>query len=365
MRVFTCQCNNTIFFENSLCTVCQHELAWCPVCRAMQAIRGTFEAGYECTGCNTPLRKCYNYIVEHVCNRAVLANGSASDDHPLCDYCQFNDTIPDLNIEGNRALWQRLEIAKRRLLYTLDLLGLPYSKEANPPLSFDFKADVTHKPRWWWQMGKTERVFTGHANGKITINLMEADSIEREKTRVFLNEAHRTEIGHFRHEIGHYYWEMLITADEVENCKALFGDHENPTYSEALERHYNEGPPVNWQNSYVSAYATMHPWEDFAETFAVYLDMVSVLDTAANMELISEPYHQLECEEMIKRYQTLGLVLNEMNRAMGLTDLVPEIFVPLVREKLQYVHRLVIGAASTAGVTWKICAPASQPHRTP
>lgn len=345
MKVFTCQCDNTIFFENSLCTVCRHELAWCPGCQSMQAIHVVSDHLYSCVACQANLHKCHNYAVEHVCNRAVRAEVPHSGIHPLCDYCQFNDTIPDLSNENNRVLWQRIEIAKRRLLYTLDLLGLPYGKETTPPLSFDFKADVLHKPKWWWQMGKTERVYTGHASGKITINLMEADSIEREKARVSLNEAHRTEIGHFRHEIGHYYWEMLVTGDEVDRCVAMFGDHQNPTYSEALERHYQEGPPANWQSEYVSAYATMHPWEDFAESFAVYLDMVSVLDTADNMGLSAMSFRSIGIDEMIRQYQRLGVVLNEMNRAMGLTDLVPEIFVPRVREKITYVHNLLSRAS--------------------
>jgi hypothetical protein len=313
----------------------------------MHAIRSTGEHLYSCTHCDTVLRKCYNYAVEHVCNRAVVANENSAD-HPLCDYCQFNATIPDLDVEGNRVLWQRLEIAKRRLLYTLDLLGLPYGHDVTPALSFDFKADVTRPAKWWWQIGTTERVYTGHANGKITINLIEADPVSREKLRVSLNEAHRTEIGHFRHEIGHYYWEMLVTGEEVERFKNLFGDFENPTYSESLDRHYTEGPPANWQSQYVSAYATMHPWEDFAEIFAVYLDMVSVLDTAHNMGLAPVSFRALTIEDMIRQYQHLGVVLNEMNRAMGLIDLVPEVFVASVREKLVYVHELVQQAIPAA-----------------
>ena len=72
-------------------------------------------------------------------------------------------------------------------LYTLDLIRVPYGNEPDgvePALSFDFKDDVIHKRNWWWRMGKQERVYTGHANGKITIHIREADTVEREKARV-------------------------------------------------------------------------------------------------------------------------------------------------------------------------------------
>jgi len=245
-------------------------------------------------------------------------------------------------------MWRRLETAKRRLLYTLDLMKLPYGREDDgiePALTFDFKADVTIKPRWWWSMGKEERVYTGHAGGKITINVREADTVEREKARVMFQEAHRTVIGHFRHEIAHYYWQMLVEDVQETEFKAVFGDHKNPSYAEAQDRYYKEGPLANWQAKYVSAYATMHPWEDFAETFATYLDMVSVLDTAMHMNVAKscDPI-QATLPNMVERYVSLGVVLNEMNRAMGLTDLVPEIFGAAITAKLQYVHDLVRAA---------------------
>jgi len=209
--------------------------------------------------------------------------------------------------------------------------------------SFDFKADVIPKKNYWRGGGAdTERVYTGHANGKITINIREACDVEREKLRVDLGEAHRTLIGHFRHEIGHYYWDMLIKGRREDEFIAVFGDHNNPTYAEALERHYEQGPPAEWQQSYVSAYATMHPWEDFAESWALYLDMTSSLDTAAWQGFggTTDAVHK-DVEPMMKRYQQLGVALNEINRSMGLLDLVPEVIVPPVVEKLRYTHNLV------------------------
>lgn len=347
MRSFHCSCGETVFFENSQCLACRKELGWCPACSGITPLETDPEGRLKCSNssCGALLVKCHNYEVEQVCNRCLTASSESGTDSRLCDYCRFNDTIPDLDVPGNRELWRRLETAKRRLLYTLDLLRLPYGTSDDgvvPPLSFDFKADITRPGRWWWSMGKDERVYTGHADGKITINLREADSVEREKNRVSFQEAHRTVIGHFRHEFGHYYWQMLIPGRCESEFKAAFGDHGNPTYSEAQQRYYSEGPQENWQGTFISAYATMHPWEDFAESFATYLDMVSVLDTAFHMGV----YESLDptsagLSEMVDRYVQLGVVLNEMNRAMGLLDLVPEVFAPPIVAKLNFVHDLL------------------------
>lgn len=346
MKSFACVCGNAVFFENTQCVSCSRELGWCPACKGITTLvsddSGKLRCGKE--SCGTLLVKCHNYAVEQVCNRCFKAPDDSSADAEYCDYCRFNDTIPDLSVSGNRENWLRLEAAKRRLLYTLDLLRLPYGNEEDgvePVLTFDFKADVVQK-KWWWAMGKEERVYTGHANGKITINIREADPVEREKNRVLFQEAHRTVIGHFRHEIAHYYWEMLVKGSCEQEFIAEFGNHENPTYSDSQQHYYTNGAASGWQSSYISAYATMHPWEDFAETFAAYLDMVSVLDTALHMGVgDSLDPTQADLPAMVERYIKLGVLLNEMNRAMGLIDLVPEIFAPPIVAKLCFVHDLV------------------------
>jgi hypothetical protein len=187
-----------------------------------------------------------------------------------------------------------------------------------------------------------ERIYTGHQDGKITINIREADDAEREKLRIDMQETHRTLAGHFRHEIGHYYWQMLIAKTQETEFKNVFGDHERPAYAEALEEYYRDGPGPDWQARFVSAYATMHPWEDFAETFAFYLDMVDALDTANRTQLVpSLPVVRAEFNEMISQYLRLGIAANELSRSMGLLDLVPEIVSPVVREKLKFVDALV------------------------
>ena len=350
MNIFICVCNAKLFFENTQCLSCGREVGWCPSCNAIRAMETSGEDSYRCLGadCGAALVKCVNYQQEAVCNRFVLVGDTMGPASVRCDYCRFNEVIPDLSVPGNREKWASIETAKRRLFYILDVLNLPYGTEEDGiavPLSFDFKGDVLPaKGRWrWWTSGKTEKVFTGHAGGKITINIQEADDAEREAIRVNMGEAHRTLIGHFRHEIAHYYWDLLIKGQREDEFRGVFGDHENPTYSEGLDRHYREGPPADWAATHISAYATMHPWEDWAETFAFYLDMASVLETTRNVGLI-QPVDYSDFPRMLAVFSQVGIVANELNRTMGLIDLVPEAIVPPVEEKLRFVHDVVVAA---------------------
>ena len=361
MRTFTCICGNRLFFENTLCLACQREVGWCPECRNISALvpaeGGRLQCGNE--NCRAGLVKCRNYLVENVCNRCLkAAPGDSEEPAPLCDSCRLTSVIPDLSVPGNREKWYRLEVAKRRLLYLLDLLQLPYGDAAganSPPLSFDFKADAVPAHGVWRTM-TSERIYTGHQDWKITINIREADDVEREKLRVDLHEAHRTLAGHFRHEIGHYYWQMLVAGREEDEFQEAFGDHRQPAYGEALDAYYREGPPADWQARFVSAYAAMHPWEDFAETFALYLDMADVLDTASHTELATGfDVRTMELDEMIAHYLELGVAANELNRSMGLVDLVPEVLTTAVCDKLAFVHQLLRGAREGAVVCGSAC----------
>lgn len=348
MKFYSCACSATLFFENSVCTSCSREVGWCPYCRAIRAVELTDDGFFRCLGdgCGVLLTKCANYSEHMVCNRFV--DGPSADAY--CDYCRLNDTVPDLSVEGNREKWARIEIAKRRLLYMLDLLGIPYGRADrgfDPPLSFDFKADVIPDDAVYRTMGEEERVFTGHAQGKVTINIKEADDAERERLRVDLGEAQRTLVGHFRHEIGHYFWDLLVPGRHMAEFRELFGNHEHPTYQDALKRHYEHGAPADWRQSFISAYATMHPWEDWAECFAFYLAMASVLETAANVGL-SGPIEYHDFQTMLDRYRGLGVVVNEINRTMGLIDLVPEVITPPVEAKLRLIHKVVQDAPKAA-----------------
>ncbi len=345
MKVFSCVCGNSLFFENSVCLGCGAAVGWCPLCEQISALIPDGDEGFRCghEPCEAILVKCDNYAVHDVCNRCVE---KTSDVANLCDCCLHNDTVPDLSVAGNHEKWSRLEAAKRRLIYVLDLLGLPHltpSKDAPLPLAFDFKADVIPTNEFWRTMGNTERVYTGHANGKITINIREADPVEREAMRVDLGEAHRTLVGHFRHEIGHYYWDLLVRGQCEADCVAVFGDHHYPSYADALERYYQEGAPDDWPQSFVSAYATMHPWEDFAETFATWLDMIGVLDSAHHLGFVNVPdVHTADTDMLIEKYRGIGIAMNEMNRTMGLLDFLPKPIAPPVVEKLRFVHQLVL-----------------------
>ena len=348
MKKFECTCGNRLFFENTQCLACQSEVGWCPVCRKLTPLLKNSGDELSCgrPECGAALVKCRNYAVEEVCNWCCLppADSAAA---PLCRACRLTEVIPDLTVAGNRKKWYRLEVAKRRLLYLLDLLRLPYGKAedgAALPLSFDFKADIIPAEGIWRTMCE-ERIYTGHQNGKITINLREADDAEREKLRVDFNEAHRTLCGHLRHEIGHYYWQALVAGKADAEFAQHFGDPEHPAYAEALEKYYHDGAPADWQARFISPYASMHPWEDFAETFSLYLDMAEVLDTAKESELVAHvDLLADDLEHLIARYIELAVAANELNRSMGLIDLVPEVVTAEVRKKMEFVHGVVRSA---------------------
>ncbi len=330
MRSDTCQCGQTLFFDNTRCIRCESSVGWCYSCRRIVTLIPTLDGGFQChhDECQAKLAKCYNDTTNQICNWTV----PAGSEQTYCDSCQLTDVIPNLSEAEHHSQWFRLEAAKRRLLYALDLLGLPYRRsdpEANPPLRFQFlEASPTGKP-----------VTTGHENGCITLNLDEADDVEREKARVEFQEPQRTLIGHFRHEIGHYYWDVLVAGQREESFRETFGDERSPTYAEAQKRHYENGPFPDWKQNYISAYATMHPWEDFAESFAGYLDMFSLLDTARQQGLMDGLPHTFA--ERITAYQRLAVIMNEMTRERGLLDLVPEVITKQVGEKLSWIHRLV------------------------
>jgi hypothetical protein len=368
MQTYHCSCGNRIFFENTLCVVCQKEIGWCEACSRMTSLEPiavpALDSGsdspptteFVCghVDCSARLRKCHNYAVENICNRCYVVDPSEAQDEAntphLCYSCQLTETIPDLSVVGNREKWARLEAAKRRLLYTLDRIGLPYHG-LEPELSFDFKADIVPPNNEWRKSGAKEIVYTGHAAGKITINIREADDAAREQLRVQFHEAQRTLIGHFHHEIGHYYWETLVAGKREREFIKAFGDHNSPPYAEAMAAYYQNGPRTDWPLSFISAYASAHPWEDFAETFALYLDMISVLDTASHLfKSIRANFRSRNVTSLVERYQEFGVLVNEFNRTVGLIDLVPEVVVAPVVGKLEFIHTLLKRAAKPAKV---------------
>ena len=346
MRLFSCSaCKQLLFFENVKCEGCGHSLAYLPEHSVVSALEpsGNEWVALAPEAGGARYRLCGNSIEHGVCNWAVPAGSDAS----YCRSCSLNDMIPNLSDPNAVPAWQRLEIAKRRLLYTLIALGLPVEAKTATErgLAFSFKAD---------QAG--EKVFTGHDEGTITINVAEADDPFREKMRLRLGEVYRTLLGHFRHEIGHYYWDRLVrTTRWLDPFRALFGD-ESDDYAKALERHYERGAPESWQAEFVSAYASMHPWEDFAETFAHYLHMVDTLETARSYGLALRPkpvggaeilpvttrrLHFDDFDDLVTAWFPLTIALNSLNRGMGLADLYPFVLSPRAIEKVRFVHDLV------------------------
>jgi hypothetical protein len=295
------------------------------------------------------VRLCGNQIDHGACNWAI-ADG---DDHRFCRACRLNELIPNLSAAKARDAWFKLEQAKRRLVYSLLALGLPVEARAETPagVAFQFKQDVPG----------TERVMIGHDAGLITINVDEADSPFREKTRIELGEPYRTVLGHFRHESGHYYWDRLIASSPaLDDFRRLFGD-ERASYDDAVQTHYRDGAPTDWPARFVSSYASMHPWEDWAESWAHYLHMVDTLETARSFGVDLHPHAarrsgggktgELELsarridfddfDDLMAAWPPLTVALNALNRSMGLADLYPFVLPEPAIAKIRFVHDVV------------------------
>ena len=172
--------------------------------------------------------------------------------------------------------------ALRRLIYQLIDIGLPVEPywRRDGGLAFDLLSSYSGG----------ERVVIGHAGGVITIDLVESLDAYRESLRVHLGEPYRTMLGHFRHEVGHYYQNILVESGPgaqryLDECREIFGD-ERADYQGEIARHYKFGAPAGWSDSYISEYATMHPWEDFAECFAHYLHITDIVDTSREAGLV-------------------------------------------------------------------------------
>lgn len=341
MKTFHCQyCGNPVFFENVQCLRCGSALAFLPDRLAMAAIepapgegtlwRPRVPAGGQASAAR--YRQCHNHTTRNACNFAV----AAADANALCVSCRLTRVLPDLSQPGNPQRWFKLEAAKRRLFYTLARLGLidptPADGAADGPV-FEFLADLPGQP-----------AMTGHADGVITINVAEADDAERVRRRVEMHEPYRTLLGHLRHESGHYYWDRLIAGGaRVEDFRRLFGD-ERQDYPQALQAHYARGgAPSGWQDRFVSEYATAHPWEDWAETWAHYLHMVDLLETAAAYDTRLAVASQGDFDALVEQWVPVTLLLNSLNRSLGQEDAYPFALSPGALQKLRYVHD-VIGA---------------------
>lgn len=354
MKTFFCgSCGQLVFFENTFCERCKTPLGYAPDVHDLLALEVQADAVVALGDASRRYRFCENRA-HGVCN--WLIPDEAEDD--LCLACAPNAIIPDLSLEGHLKAWAKLESAKHRVFYSLLRFGLPIvigDGEPGTGMGFRFLAPDADA-----QAGP---VLTGHNRGLITVNLREADASYREGMRQSMGERYRTLIGHFRHELGHYYWEQLILPDpqRLEAFRATFGD-EREDYAQALQKHYEQGPPADWNTRYLSAYAAAHPWEDWAECWAHTFHLVDTLETAYHLGLSLtprsacseaprlalefDPYQHDDFEAILKHSQTLALAANSLNRSMGQPDLYPFVLSAPVLDKLRFVHGTIRGVTT-------------------
>ncbi|TLD68746.1 hypothetical protein FEM03_21440 [Phragmitibacter flavus] len=348
MQRFVCDCGNVLFFESSRCLQCGEEVGYDPDAQKMVVIR---PGGWG--------QRCGNGVQYGICNWVVPANGAAAEKAALCFSCSLNRKIPNLKEERNVRLWGRMEGAKRRLVYSLLRMGIPLASkvmDAQSGLAFDIVSAQA-------QPGVT----MGHLNGVITVNLDEADDTYRQINREQLGESTRTLLGHFRHEIGHYFWQRWMSEAAWDDPQRLafrerFGD-EWRDYGAALSWHYQFGAPQDWADQFISGYAASHPWEDWAETWAHYLQILEGSETFEGLGLETKrialpvvnfpveagqlPNSLPQDEKADKAFVTwlqgwvsLSTVLNETSLSLGQPAVYPFVISTKVAQKLRLVDHL-------------------------
>ena len=338
---FRCRCGQWLYFENTHCGHCGNTVGFDPRQRQLLSLQA---AGDGCSWLDhhgNAFHLCQNQLDFNLCNWLVPA--SSGDQY--CLACSMNQMIPSLSAPGNRRWWARMEMAKRRLLYSLLSLGLPVTSRVQDPargLAFAFLEDRHSNPTV-----EEDYVLTGHAEGLITVNLREADSVSREWQRQLAGEAYRTLLGHFRHESGHYYFDRLVRNSQWEQpFIALFGDF-HQDYQQALDSYHQQRATLVKGDAYISLYAQSHPFEDWAECWAHYLHMSDVLETAVDFGLVANHTLNNSFEQRVEQWIEVAVALNGLNRSMGLEDAYPFVLSSQVIEKLAFVHR-VIGASTVA-----------------
>lgn len=345
MTHFQCTCGNVLFFENTVCLQCGSEVGYNLSSDRMEPVGGM-------------LLRCRNGAEFNACNWLVPTGGLE-----YCPACCLNRTIPDLGNAANLEGWRKMEAAKRRVVHTLARLRLvPPPKSDRPDgVAFDFLAPSPN-----------QRVVTGHEDGVITFNILEAHDPYREAERHALGEPYRTLVGHFRHELGHYYWDRFFRDRNgsdplLADFRRLFGD-ERDDYGAALQKYYANGPLASWSSTHITAYATSHPWEDWAETWAQYLHIIDGAETAASFGWSSDrvpipftPFHPRDVEEQtpecdagfletLNGWAKLSPALNELAASLGYATIYPFVFSPASVRKILFVHR----ATRTVAESWNV-----------
>lgn len=349
MQLFKCDhCQQPVYFDNTFCSKCNNLLGFDGGSLSMISLH---PATMIAAGSGIKYHYCLNHL-HSVCNWVM----PDSDPATICIACAPNRTVPNSSNPEHLERWKTIEQAKHRLIYALLRWRLSVKSKLLYPdngLAFDFKSDEL--------LPEGQRVLTGHASGVITMNIAEADDVEREMAKKDMDEVYRTVLGHFRHEIGHYYWDQLIANSEfLDEFRDLYGD-ERFSYQEALDIYYEKGAPQNWSENYISAYATMHPWESWAETWAHYMHIIDTLETAYSYGLTIHPKaapmeaglsatideNAYDCKDFTKIYKywlPLSITMNSLNRSMGAKDLYPFVINPSVKEKLAFIHKVICGS---------------------
>lgn len=350
MKAFACQaCGQPLYFEAQLCESCGRRLGYRSSDRTLTALepcegRPGF---WLCLSVPSRALKLCDNARHGACNWLVETEVG---DSLYCRACQHNRTIPDLSAPGNLEHWSKIQVAQHRLIDSLLALGLPLATRPADPKGLAF--DVLHDPLADSLQGPG--VLNGHADGLITLSLVEADDAARERRRHDFAEPYRTLLGHFRHESGHYFWGRLVDGGPaLAPFRELFGD-ERQSYEAALQAHYRSGEPLaGWREHFISAYAAVHPWEDFAETWAHYLHMVDTLETASAFRIrlgaqVAAPelaetdvWTSASLDQLIAAWLPLTFAVNSLNRSMGQPDLYPFLPAAVVIAKLAFVHDLV------------------------
>ncbi|MFT4187616.1 MAG: putative zinc-binding metallopeptidase [Aeromicrobium sp.] len=324
MRVFNCSsCDNRLYFENSVCVSCGAALGFWRD-RSEIVVVGDDGSFVDPEG-----------LIWFVCPNLDLSGCTwlTRFEGAPCSACELTRVRPADDDPTGLAQFPVAEAAKRHLLFELDRLGFGYVSRADDPdfgLCFDMLSSVG------------ENVVIGHADGVITIDLAEGDDAHRAKVQAELAEPYRTMLGHLRHEVGHYMQSLHVTEGErLERSRELFGD-ETVSYQDAIDRHYSEGPPADWAERHISTYATMHPFEDFAESFAHTLHIHDTIDTARWNGLVAvDPDAFSVFGDLVAGvWMPLSTALNQINRSMGADDLYPFVIAPDVVAKLDFVDSL-------------------------
>lgn len=331
---FFCPCGAELFFESEFCGACKSPVAYNPEAMRFEIVQPPDE-----TAANTTKTAvlCRNGIDFNVCN--WLADHDAP--HGLCFSCQFNRTIPNLGRDKNIQRWHTIEKSKRRLLFSLQSLGIPLANGWRDPqrgLLFDFLEDARSNP-----MAESPFVTTGYLDGVVTINVLEADPALRFAEQQASNQEYRTVLGHFRHESGHHAYQLFAHDNElISSFAELFGDAHRD-YGLALQSFHTMGPRDGWEQHHITAYASAHPSEDWAETWGHYLHIHDTLETAASFGLLESDSTRPDFATKIHTWRRLSVGFNELNRSMGLDDAYPFIVNSAVAAKLAFVDH-VIGA---------------------